>query len=169
MLVRRKAFLELGGFDGGYYVYLEDVDLCWRAWLAGHEVLYWPEAVAFHRFGGTIGGRAAPFRIRLMQRNRLATMVKNLEPASFPWAVAVSLAYDFYRVLEYSGRGQFSALKALAAGTLAFWRDLREMLARRSLIQRSRVVSDQALREKGLLVPARTAFREYRRLDRLQT
>ena len=168
MLVQRKVFLELGGFDAAYFAYLEDVDLCWRAWLAGHEVLYWPGAVALHRFGATAGGRAAPFRIRWMQRNRLANMAKNLELASLPKAVAISLAYDAYRVLEYSGRRQFGALKALAAGTLAFWKDLQLILARRSLIQRSRIIRDRVLREKRLLVPALTAFREYRRLDRLR-
>ncbi len=167
MLLRREVFLELGGFDPEYFAYLEDVDLCWRAWLAGHEVLYRPEAVAYHHFGASHGGRASPLRIRWMQRNRLANMGKNLEARSFPRAWAVSLAYDAYRVLEYSRSGQWAALRALAHGTVAFWKDSAAVFQRRAAVQRSRKVSDRALREMGQMASARTAFQEYRRLGRL--
>ena len=38
LLVRRRTFDELGGFDAGYRMYCEDMDLCVRAWLAGWTV-----------------------------------------------------------------------------------------------------------------------------------
>jgi len=38
LLVRRRLFEELGGFDTGYRMYCEDMDLCIRAWLAGWRV-----------------------------------------------------------------------------------------------------------------------------------
>jgi hypothetical protein len=101
-----------------------------------------------------------------MQRNRLANMVKNLEAASLAGALAVSLFYDAYRVAEYLSHGRLGALRALAGGTLAFWQAWRPIVARRAQVQRCRVVSDRALRERGLMVPALAAFREYRRLAR---
>jgi GT2 family glycosyltransferase len=167
LLVRREVFFELGGFDAGYGAYLEDVDLCWRAWLRGYEVHYVPAAVARHYYGASFGGRAATGRIRLMQRNRLANMVKNLELGSLPWGLAVSLGYDSYRMLEYLRHGQSGALRALASGTLAFVRESRGLLARRGQIQRARVRRDRELRELGLLVPALSAWQEYRRLERV--
>lgn len=167
LLVRRSVWDELGGFDPAYNFYLEDVDLCWRAWLRGHEVMYVPEAVAQHAYGASGGGRLAPFRIRWMQRNRLANMVKHLQPGTLLPALGVSLAYDAYRVLEYTGRTHSAALGALAAGTLAFWRALPVLLGQRRHIQRTRRLSDAALRAQGLMVPALTALREYRRLGRL--
>ncbi|MCC6191165.1 MAG: glycosyltransferase family 2 protein [Anaerolineales bacterium] len=166
MLVRRSLFFELGGFEPDYHAYLEDVDLCWRAWLRGHEVHFVPGAVALHQYGASGGGRLSPFRIRWMQRNRLANMVKNLESGSLPGALAVSLTYDGYRVLEYLAKRRWLALRALLAGTRAFWRDLRPILARRRQIQKRRLLSDRALRSRGLLVPALEAFREYRRLGK---
>ena len=48
LLVRRSAFLELGGFDDALFLYCEDVDLSWRAWLAGWRCLYVPEARCVH-------------------------------------------------------------------------------------------------------------------------
>jgi GT2 family glycosyltransferase len=166
MLIRRSLFFELGGFEPDYCAYLEDVDLCWRAWLRGHEVHFVPGAVARHQYGASSGGRQSPFRIQWMQRNRLANMVKNLEAASLPAAVAVSLTYDGYRMLEYLANRRLRALRALLAGTRAFWRDFRPIAARRRQIQRRRTVSDQTLRSRGLMVSAVQAFREYRRLGR---
>ncbi len=167
MLIRREVFQALGGFDASYGAYLEDVDLCWRAWLSGREVHYVPGALAHHQYGASGGGRSAPYRIRLMQRNRLANMVKNLEAGSLARGLAVSLAYDLYRVLEYLRGGQLQALRALAGGTRAFGQAWRATAGRRALIQRSRVLSDGELRRRGLLVPALSAFREYRRLQRV--
>lgn len=168
LLIKREIFFELGGFDAAYFAYLEDVDLCWRAWLAGYEVHYVPEAVAFHRYGQSGGGRASPFRIKWMERNRLANMLKHLEPLSLAQALIISALYDAYRVLEFIARGHLAGLSALITGNLTFWKDLRLTLGERARIQRNRRMSDQALRELGLLVSAPTAFREYRRLNRLE-
>ncbi len=167
MLIRRETFFELGGFDAAYFAYLEDVALCWKAWLAGYEVWYDPGAVAYHRFGASGGGRASAFRIRWMQRNRLANMIKFLEPASLLQALPVSVGYDVYRVIEYGARGHWAASRAIWEGRLAFWRSLRPILDQRAAIQPRRQIGDRDLRARGLLVPARTAFMEYRRLNRL--
>jgi GT2 family glycosyltransferase len=168
LLIKRDVFCELGGFDPKYFAYLEDVDLCWRAWLAGYETHYVPGAVAWHHFGASGGGRASAFRIKWMQRNRLANMFKNLEEASLPWGGVVSCAYDLYRLIEFTLNRQPGSLRALIEGTGAFWRDLPTILAQRTTIQSRRRVTDQTLRERGLLVPAWTAMQEYRRLGKLK-
>jgi GT2 family glycosyltransferase len=167
MLIRRVAWEALGGFDASYGAYLEDVDLCWRAWLRGYEVHYRPEALARHEYGGTAGGRASAYRIRAMQRNRLANMVKNLQLRSLPGGLFVSLMYDSYRVLEYLRRGQWAGLRALAGGTAAFWRSFGSLLAQRQPVQAQRRLSDAELRRRGLLVTAQEAFWEYRRIGKL--
>jgi hypothetical protein len=102
-----------------------------------------------------------------MQQNRLANMDKNLSAGSLPFGLAVSGAYDAYRVLEYARQGQLGALRALAGGTLSFSRHLGGLMSRRRQVQQSRVLGDQELRRRGLLVPALAAFREYRRLEKI--
>lgn len=58
LLVRRDKFWELGGWDGGYPIGLEDLDLCLRAWARGWKTLYVPGAVCWHRVGGSGQSRA---------------------------------------------------------------------------------------------------------------
>ena len=47
-LMRRADFVQLGGFDEGYFLHVEDVDLCRRAIEAGGSVIYQPLAGALH-------------------------------------------------------------------------------------------------------------------------
>jgi N-acetylglucosaminyl-diphospho-decaprenol L-rhamnosyltransferase len=48
LLLRREMLDDLGGFDPGFRLYGEDIDLCYRAAQAGWERWYVPEAVVAH-------------------------------------------------------------------------------------------------------------------------
>lgn len=50
MLVRRKAFDEIGGLDERFFLYCEDEDLCERIWLSGWEVWYIPHVKVIHAY-----------------------------------------------------------------------------------------------------------------------
>jgi N-acetylglucosaminyl-diphospho-decaprenol L-rhamnosyltransferase len=56
MLMRRDAFERLGGFDEGYWMYMEDLDLSYRLAQAGWRSWYEPAATVVHVKGGTVGG-----------------------------------------------------------------------------------------------------------------
>ncbi len=53
MLLRREAIEQVGGFDTGFFMYSEEVDLCYRLKQAGWQVHYTPDAVATHIWGGS--------------------------------------------------------------------------------------------------------------------
>jgi N-acetylglucosaminyl-diphospho-decaprenol L-rhamnosyltransferase len=48
LMMRRSMLDELQGFDEGFFLYGEDIDLCYRAWKAGWERWYVPSAVVEH-------------------------------------------------------------------------------------------------------------------------
>ena len=48
MMLSREGFAALGGFDEGYFLHAEDIDLCWRAANAGGQVLFQPGAIGAH-------------------------------------------------------------------------------------------------------------------------
>jgi GT2 family glycosyltransferase len=61
MAVRRDTFEAIGGFDEAYFMYVEDVDLCWRAWQAGWTVDYVPGGDVYHYIG--MSSEAVPARM----------------------------------------------------------------------------------------------------------
>jgi N-acetylglucosaminyl-diphospho-decaprenol L-rhamnosyltransferase len=68
-LVRRSMFEQVGGFDEAYFMYLEDVDLCWRLGRAGWTVAYLPTAEVTHLQG--VSTDRHPFRMILEHHRSL--------------------------------------------------------------------------------------------------
>jgi hypothetical protein len=58
MLLRREALDQVGLFDEGYWMYMEDLDLCMRLHKSGWITWYEPSAVAVHHKAGTSGRRS---------------------------------------------------------------------------------------------------------------
>ena len=57
MFTRRKIFEEVGYWDEDFFVYGEDVDLCWRVKKAGWRMVYLPGARILHYKGVSLGIR----------------------------------------------------------------------------------------------------------------
>jgi GT2 family glycosyltransferase len=60
MLMRRDALDRVGLFDEGYWMYMEDLDLCYRFKQAGWVTWYEPSAIARHVKAGTSGAHRRP-------------------------------------------------------------------------------------------------------------
>ena len=60
MLIRRSALDEVGLFDEGYWMYMEDLDLCYRLARGGWTTWYEPAARGFHHKAGTSGPARSP-------------------------------------------------------------------------------------------------------------
>jgi N-acetylglucosaminyl-diphospho-decaprenol L-rhamnosyltransferase len=53
--IRDSCVAAIGGFDPGYFMYVEETDLCWRATEAGFTVRYVADAIVEHEGGGSTG------------------------------------------------------------------------------------------------------------------
>jgi N-acetylglucosaminyl-diphospho-decaprenol L-rhamnosyltransferase len=60
-LVRRRAFDDVDGFDESYFMYAEEVDLCWRLHRRGWRITYAPSAEVIHTQG--VSTERHPFRM----------------------------------------------------------------------------------------------------------
>ena len=167
LLVRRSAYLEVGGFDPDYFMYHEDVDLCWRLHLAGYAVKYVPGAVVRHHLGGGGGqGQENPAMVYRCQKNRLANMIKNLGPGSLGAGLGISAVYDGFRVLRFLALGKVDLVKVLLRGYADTLRQGRVLLKQRRRVQKARTVSEAELRPFFSQVSA--AARDYLRLLRVK-
>lgn len=154
LLVRKKFFLETGGFDESFFYFVEDADLGWRAWVQGYKVLYVPSAVLYHYWGGTRseGRKIVPESVFLLTRNTLYFILKNFEGptvlrAFFFWHLKAML-----RILYCLCHGNISVPFALAKGHFYFLRDIPGILKTRKRIQASRRVSDRELLRQKILI-----------------
>ncbi len=77
-IYRRDVFEKIGLFDERHFAYLEDIDVGFRAKLAGYENVYCPDAVVYHVGSGTSGSKYNPFKVRLSARNSVYLNYKNM-------------------------------------------------------------------------------------------
>lgn len=124
----RRIFLELGGFDDIYLpFFVEETDLCYRAWKRGYRVLYDPRPwlVHHHRESGTILRKFA-WSVRKVQyrKNRLLFLWKNL---THPAYVALHVVYLVFQ-LCFSWMAGHGVFYRGFAEAVKLW---REVLARR--------------------------------------
>lgn len=132
-LFRREAFLFAGGFDERFFMYHEDVDLCWRLWLLGFRVIAEPGAIAFHHFGGaTREAKGLAWRELIGERNNIRALIKNYEMPNLRRAL-----FHLLR-LGQPGRRKLAQLRNFAWNL----RRLPDTLSHRRRIQRQRVRSD---------------------------
>ena len=136
-LYRREVFTRVGMFDEDFISYYEDVDLSFRAQLAGFRCLYVPEAICYHKRGAT-GGKVAHYPIRMGERNLTAFYIKNFPLvillSRFPFILA-SRVRRMYRSAR-AGMG-----RATWEGFVEGFTLLPAMIRKRRKIQKTRVVS----------------------------
>ncbi len=70
----RKIWRELGGFCPEFYMYYEEMDLSWRAQLAGYVCLYTPESLVYH---GVPRSTPSFNKLHYICRNRQVSLLSN--------------------------------------------------------------------------------------------
>ena len=145
MLISKKDFLRVGGFDKSFFMYHEDVDLGWRIWLSGGEVHVCMDSVVHHRFGGTTSvEHGNGWRDRLGMRHNIRSILK---------------CYRKKNVVSVLGAHARLLIKKRAWSEMAhlFWWNLLRLpgtLLERLRIQKGRTRTDEDFLIKGLISDA---------------
>ena len=77
-IYRMDVLQRIGGLDEHHFAYLEDVDVCWRARIAGYRSIYVPNAVVRHVGSATSGSIYNEFKVRHSSRNSIYLIYKNM-------------------------------------------------------------------------------------------
>lgn len=134
---RSEMLSEIGLLDEAFFFSCEDVDLAWRAQLAGWQAVYAPRAVVYHKLSATGGGPTASF---YDGRNFIYVLVKDVPAAVWRkhWREIIErqlrLAFDSLKA--WRGAAARARLRGQLAGLLAIPR----LLAKRRRVQASRRV-----------------------------
>jgi GT2 family glycosyltransferase len=150
MLVRADLFATLGGFDAEAFPGSEDLDLCWRARLAGARVMVVPDAWGRHHEIANQQATGDRMEIRDRARRRIRTVFTCYSFLSLVWIVPLGIVVSGFEALAF----MFSRrrVEAFAEWRAWWWNLLRPGQVRRSRrrAQRHRTVHDLDLWELQL-------------------
>lgn len=138
-LYRVSTLDEIGLFDEDFFAYYEDVDLSFRAQLAGWKVAFAPKAVVYHQIGAT-SGKIKGFTTYQTMKNQPLLLLKNV-PRKYMYRVGwrFTVAHTLFYLRAIS-RGQFwIATKGDLKGTGLLF----SAFAKRRAIQKTKKVSDE--------------------------
>ena len=148
---RRAMLADVGLLDERFFMYLEDVDLAFRAQLLGWGCQYQPLALAYHVGRASGGGQLESF---CNGRNLIRLLAKNLPGELVPRMLPEILRFQVSRARAALGAWRGPAARATLRGQLAGLAGLPRHLTDRRAIQRRRRVSAEAL--YALLSPGGT-------------
>jgi GT2 family glycosyltransferase len=136
---RREMLDDIGLFDEDLFMYLEDVDLNWRAQLAGYRAVFAPSAVVYHHLSASGGGVIASY---YTGRNTLWVLAKDLPGSIFRrhWRAIVGTQVRIGWEALRAWRGE--AARARLRGQLAGLWGLPRWFAKRKVVQRKKRVDD---------------------------
>lgn len=145
---RKRLIDEIGFLDDDLYFSCEDVDMGWRAHLAGWEVLYVPQAVVYHKLRATGGSVVGSY---YDGRNFLYLLWKHYP--LFLWrrywmsVLRAQLSIAWQALKSWRGEAARARLRGQLAGLFGFFK----MVKKRKQLRSSRKIDDQQL--KMLLSP----------------
>ncbi len=138
MLVRNSLYQQIGLFDEKYFMYHEDLDLCWRARLKGWRVVLAPKSVVYHKYSFS----KSITKYYFMERNRFITMLQNyhfltlISLSPFLLLMELGLLFQAFRMGWW--REKLRVYRYFFSQSV--WHDI---LKKRKEVQNSRVISDK--------------------------
>lgn len=139
---RKNMLDQIGLLDDDFFFSLEDIDLAWRAQLAGWRCLYTPSAIVYHHLSATGGGVTASYHDG---RNLIYVLVKNYPSALLRKYGLLVLKTQAKIALDALRAWRGEAARARLRGMWAGVRGIPKMLQKRRGIQRTRTISMEDL------------------------
>lgn len=145
MLIRREVIEKVGLFDEDFGSYFEESDFCWRVWLAGFKILYYPNAVVCHKVGFTSKKQDQIMVNYHSIKNRLASIIINLSIANLLIIGGLHLlllnGLAIYYLLRFRIAKSFMIYQALVWNI----KSLPQTLQKRNFVQKARIKQDSEI------------------------
>jgi GT2 family glycosyltransferase len=148
-LVKRSVIDVVGILDEKFFMYFDEVDWCWRMRIAGYKCMYVPNAIAFHKGGGS--GMPSQRRIYLSTKNWIRSILKNCELETLPlflsfvflkFVLALFQSFSLKESTRTEGRMRLLLYSKACLKNLT---GLKDIIYEREKVQKLRKVSDLSL------------------------
>ncbi|MEO8512966.1 MAG: glycosyltransferase family 2 protein [Ignavibacteria bacterium] len=140
-IYKKELFEKIGYFDESFFAYYEDIDFSFRAQLAGYKCLYQPEAVCFHKRGGTSSIATHGFQTEMCERNLVLMRIKNYPLSTY---ILYQPLFFIARIKRYYSFLRFHSFTIFWSGLRGYLRGITLLVTKlpeRFRIQKNRNVS----------------------------
>jgi len=146
LFIRRKVIDTVGLFDADFVSYIEESDFCWRVWLAGYKVIFYPETYILHKVGFTFSKQFNPITVNYNSfKNRILSLYKNLETKNLILILIphlfIILGLSLYYLIKLQFAKSSMIVKAIWWNVVNFQKSLKK----RMIVQNLRVKTDDEL------------------------
>lgn len=160
ILVKKKIFDKLNGYDNKFLTLVDDIDLCWRINLLGYKIVIEPRALLYHRASSTTRKAFNRAQTRYMsEKNTLRMLLKNYNfmtlclilPLYF---IILGLEFTFYIII-----GKFKISISLIKAVIWNISNFKDTVRLRKKMQDKRVVKDNKI--VGIMMRGSNKFRVF--------
>lgn len=145
MMIGKRLFDRLGGFDENFFAYFEETDLAWRVWLTGKKVLFYPGVSILHLMGRTTRTLEFNFIQFHSYKNRIASLIKNVGTTSI-WRVFTHIVIVIGLATFYLMIGKWSTTRPIWRALGWNVRNLGVTIHKRHITQHMRRIDDSFLK-----------------------
>lgn len=120
LFIRSSVYHELGGLDEDFFAHMEEIDLCWRIWNAGHRIVYYPESQIYHIGGGTLPKNNAR-KTYLNFRNSLFLFHKNYPDNDLIFKILKRMVMDGLAGIKFLVQGYPADTLAIIKAHISYY------------------------------------------------
>lgn len=166
MLIRKEVIKRVGLFDADFVSYFEESDFCWRVWLAGFRVIFYPQVKIYHKLGFTIRRLDVLNLNYHYYKNRICSLIKNLGGENLFTVltahILISLGIMVVFLVRFHPRTALLIVKALGWNIVY----LSATLNKRKKIQSFRKTTDKEIFTKlSSPIKWKKYFNDFRRIE----
>ncbi|EKD62085.1 MAG: hypothetical protein ACD_52C00311G0006, partial [uncultured bacterium] len=150
LAVKKEVIVKIGGFDEKEGIHTEDLDFCWRIWIAGFKIYLAPTSIVLHRTKSLEEREKMNATLDKvyfsLAKNSMRSMIKNYELVNLLKYLPASFVINFGRGLLYlASKKSAAALRGTIKGVVWNLLNFFDTFTRRKQVQASRKFSDEQI------------------------
>lgn len=161
LLTRRSIIEKVGLFDEKFGSYFEESDFCWRVWLSGWKVLYYPSTHIFHKVGYTSKQMSQIDVNYHSLKNRIRSLAVNLSFTNIFSMLTFHIALLTGLAIYYLIHGE--AKKCMMIIKAGAWNISHSVgtMKRRAIVQTMRKITDRELFSQVMVTTSISEMRKH--------
>lgn len=149
-ITKKNVFEQLGGFDDKLFAHMEEIDYCWKCYLAGYECWVEPKSVIYH-----YGGQTLPYdssrKTYFNHRNSLILLLTNYSLGLSLYLLPIRLLFEIISSFNDFIKFKFKHFFAHYMAIIFIVFNVKFLLQRRKKINKIRIITDKEILDQKII------------------